>query len=80
MKLIQQLLEMAKSSSKRATQKKNRRKKKANNPTAGETRNLAAVGMQTSGAGGHGTEKTKEKKGRAGRREAKKNIKKEMDY
>jgi len=80
MKLIQQLLEMAKSSNKRAAQAKRRRKKKLEKPSADKQRNLAALGMQTTGAGAHGSESTKEKKGRAARRAAKKDIKKEMDY
>ncbi len=79
MKLIRQLLEMAKSSNKRAKQKKNRIKKKSNTPTRNSLRNPVAVAAQTSGAGYHGAEASKEKKGRASRRDAKKDIK-NMDY
>ena len=75
MKLIQQLLEMAKGKQKRAAQAKRRRKKKLESPTADKTRNLAALGMQTTGAGQHGRKSSKDK-----RREAKKNLRKEMDY
>lgn len=71
MKLIQQLLEMAKSSTKRASQAKRRRKKKIEKPSADKQRNLAAVDMQTTGAGAHGTQRSKQKKGRASRREGK---------
>jgi len=80
MKLIQQLLEMAKGRSVRKRAKKRAIKKKAKTPTANTQRNPVAIAMQTSGAGGHGSESTKEKKGRSGRREAKKDIKREMDY
>lgn len=80
MKLIQQLLEMAKGKNVRKKAKKRAIKKKAKTPTADKLRNPVAIAAQTSGAGGHGTESTKEKKGRAGRREAKKDIRKEMDY
>ena len=80
MKLIQQLLEMAKSKSKRASQAKRRRKKKLETPTQDAKGNPVALAAQTSGAGYHGTEFTKEKKGKSGRREAKKSIRKEMDY
>jgi hypothetical protein len=76
MKLIQQLLEMAKSSTKRAKQKKRRIKKKAETPAQANTRNLAAAAMhQMTGAGGHGTQKTKQKRGRAARREGKQQVK-----
>lgn len=71
MKLIQQLLEMAKSSTKRAKQKKRRIKKKAQTPTTDATGNPVAFAMQKTGAGGHGTQKTKQKRGRAARREGK---------
>ena len=71
MKLIQQLLEMAKSSTKRAKQKKRRIKKKAKTPTQAARGNPVALAAQTSGAGGHGTQKTKDKRGRAARREGK---------
>ena len=75
MKLIQQLLEMAKSSNRRAKQAKRRRKKKLETPTADKTRNLAALGMQTTGAGTHGKKTSKDK-----RRDAKKTLRKELDY
>jgi len=79
MKLIQQLLEMAKGKTKRKTAAKNARKKKAATPSKDKASNPVAVAAQTSGAGYHGTEFTKEKKCRAGRREAKKDIKSQMD-
>lgn len=80
MKLIQELMEMAKGKNVRKRAKKRAIKKKAKTPVASEQRNLAAVQMQRTGAGAHGTESTKEKKGRAGRRDAKKQIRKELDY
>ena len=80
MKLIQQILEMAKGRNVRKRAKKRAIKKKAKTPVASKTRNLAAMDMQTTGAGAHGSESTKERKGRAGRRDAKKQIRKELDY
>jgi hypothetical protein len=80
MKLIQELMEMAKGKSVRKKASKRRRMKKAKNPTADESRNLVAKDMQTSGAGFHGSERSKDKKGKAGRREAKKHIRSQMDY
>jgi len=71
MKLIQQLLEMAKSSTKRAKQKKRRKLKKSETGGLNAVGNPVAHAMQTSGAGGHGTQKTKDKRGRASRREGK---------
>jgi len=81
MKLIQQLLEMAKSSSKRKAQAKRRRKKKADNPSKTKTRNLVA--KDTYGMTGAGTHKSAHsdantKRGR--RKEDKREIKSQMDY
>ena len=79
MKLIQQLLEVAKAKNVRVRAKKRAVKKKAKTPTADKTRNLAALGDQTTGAGAHGTESTKQKKGCAGSRNAKKECKNKME-
>lgn len=81
MKLIQQLLEMAKSSNKRASQAKTRRKKKAKEPAASKPRNLVAMDMHDmSGAGVHGSAKSKANTSRGRRKEGKSEIKKELDY
>jgi len=81
MKLIQQLLEMAKSSSKRATQAKNRRKKKSKKSSASAERNLVAKDMHDmTGAGQHSSAFDRANSSRGRRKEGKKEIKNQMDY
>ncbi len=76
--ILQELMEMAKSKTKRKTAAKNARKKKAENPTMDDRSNPVAKFAQTSGAGFHGAASKDDKK-RKDRRDSKKDIKKEMD-
>jgi len=81
MKLIQQLLEMAKSSSKRKSQAKRRRKKKAEKPSDTKSRNLVAkdaYGM--TGAGAHKSAHSDANTKRGRRKQGKAEIKNQMDY
>ena len=81
MKLIQQLLEMAKSSTKRAKQKKRRIKKKVDKPSSADTRNLVAKDMHDmTGAGQHSSAFDRAKSSRGRRKAGKKEIKNQMDY
>lgn len=72
MKLIQQLLEMAKSSSKRKSQAKQRRKKKAQNPTLDTAGNPIKRAMDERGGSGQGAHPTSKDKANTsrGRRQA----------
>ena len=81
MKLIQQLLEMAKSKSKRVSQAKRRRKKKADKPASAANRNLVAKDMHDmTGAGQHSSAFDRAKSSRGRRKEGQKEIKNQMDY
>lgn len=78
MKLIQQLLEMAKSSSKRKSQAKRRRKKKAEKPTMDTAGNPIKRAMDErggTGQGAHPTSKDKENTARGRRKADKRAIK-----
>ena len=78
MKVAEILTEMAKSSTKRAKAAKLARKKKAEKPIMDAPSNPVAKFAQTTGAGAH-KEEGKYAKGKAQRREAKQQIKKELE-
>jgi len=79
MKVAELLTEMAKSKKKRTREAKLARMKKAEKPTMDAPSNPVAKFAQTTGAGAHKTEEGKYARGKAQRKEAKKEIKQYLD-
>jgi len=79
MKVAELLTEMAKGITKRKRAAKLARKKKAENPTKDAQSNPVAKFAQITGAGAHKTEEGKYARGKAQRKEAKQQIKQELD-
>jgi len=83
MKLLEQLMEMARSKSRRARENKASRQKKLESPTLDKTKNPVHMAAQKVGAGEHTLKKGKGsesgKKARTRRKEDLKNIIKGMD-
>jgi hypothetical protein len=78
MKVAELLIEMAKSSTKRKREAKRARKSKAKKPTMDAPSNPVAKFAQQSGAGAH-KEEGKYAKSKAQRKEAKQQIKQELE-
>ncbi len=80
MKLLQLLMEMAKSKNKRKRAAKLARANKAKNPTLDDKSKPVAKVAQTSGAGAHENASGKLSSKKRQRKEGKNQIKQQMDY